>query len=34
MVADYVERDGADIDERWARFEAMLSTPMLPKDLN
>ena len=34
MVAEYVERDGADIDERWARFEAMLSTPMLPKDLN
>lgn len=33
MVADYVERDGADIDERWARFEAMLSTPMLPADL-
>ena len=33
MVADYVERDGADIDERWARFEAMLSSPMLPADL-
>ena len=33
MVADYVERDGADIDERWARFEAMLSAPMLPSDL-
>jgi hypothetical protein len=33
LVADYVERDGADIDERWARFEKMLSSPMLPKDL-
>ncbi len=33
MVTDYVERGGADIDERWARFEAMLSTPMLPADL-
>ena len=33
MVADYIERDGADIDERWARFEAMLSSPMLPADL-
>lgn len=34
MVADYVERGGADANERWARFEAMLSSPMLPKDLN
>jgi hypothetical protein len=34
MVADYVERGGADADERWARFEAMLSSPMLPADLN
>jgi hypothetical protein len=33
VVADYVERDGADIDKRWARFEAMLSTPMLPSHL-
>jgi hypothetical protein len=33
MVADYVERGGADADERWARFEAMLSSPMLPSDL-
>jgi hypothetical protein len=33
LVADYVERDGADVDERWARFEKMLSSPMLPKDL-
>ena len=33
MVADYVERGDADIDERWARFEKLLSSPMLPKDL-
>lgn len=33
MVADYVERDGADADKRWARFEAMLSSPVLPADL-
>jgi hypothetical protein len=33
MVADYVERGNADADERWARFEAMLSSPMLPSDL-
>jgi hypothetical protein len=33
LVADYVERDGADADERWARFEKMLSSPMLPADL-
>ncbi len=33
MVADYVERGDADADERWSRFEAMLSSPMLPKDL-
>jgi len=33
MVADYVERGGADTDERWSRFEAMLSSPMLPSDL-
>lgn len=34
MVADYIERDGADTDERWARFEAMLSSPLLPSDLH
>ena len=34
MVAAYVERDGADANERWARFEAMLSSPMLPADLD
>ena len=33
MVADYVERGDTDIDERWARFEKMLSSPMLPRDL-
>ena len=33
LVADYVERDGADLDERWARFERMLSSPMRPQDL-
>jgi hypothetical protein len=33
MVADYVERGDANADERWARFEAMLSSPMLPSDL-
>ena len=34
MVADYVERDDADIDERWARFEKLLSSPLQPKHLN
>jgi len=34
MVTDYVERGDADADERWSRFEAMLSSPMLPKDLD
>ena len=33
MVADYIERGDADADERWSRFEAMLSSPMLPSDL-
>lgn len=33
MVADYVERGDADADERWQRFEKMLSSPMLPADL-
>jgi len=33
MVADYVERGDANADDRWARFEAMLSSPMLPSDL-
>ena len=34
MVAAYIERGDADAAERWARFEAMLSTPMLPADLD
>jgi hypothetical protein len=33
MVRDYVERDAPDQRTRWARFEHMLSTPMLPRDL-
>jgi len=33
MVADYVEAGDPDIEERWARFEKLLSSPMLPKDL-
>ena len=32
LVADYVERDEADIEERWRRFEKILSMPMLPVD--
>ena len=33
MVKAYVENGTDDIDERWRRFEHMLSTPMLPADL-
>jgi hypothetical protein len=33
LVADYVERGDPDLEERWARFEKLLSSPMLPKDL-
>jgi hypothetical protein len=33
MVADYVEAGDADLDKRWARFETLLSTPLLPRDL-
>lgn len=33
LVADHVERDDADLGERWRRFEAMLSEPVLPEDL-
>jgi len=33
LVADYVERGSAGPDERWARFEKLLSSPLLPKDL-
>ena len=34
MVAEYIEAGDPDIDERWARFEKLLSSPMLPEDLN
>jgi hypothetical protein len=30
LVSDYVEAGGADEAERWARFEALLSSPVLP----
>jgi hypothetical protein len=33
LVADYVERGDPDLEERWARFEKLLSSPMLPRDL-
>jgi hypothetical protein len=33
MVADYIENGDPDLEQRWARFEKMLSSPMLPKDL-
>jgi hypothetical protein len=33
MVAAYIERGTNSPAERWAKFEAMLSTSMLPKDL-
>jgi hypothetical protein len=33
LVADYVERGNAGPDERWARFEKLLSSPVLPRDL-
>ena len=33
MVADYVERGDAGADERWARFEKLLSSPLQPQDL-
>ena len=33
MVADYIEAGDPGIEERWARFEKLLSSPMLPKDL-
>lgn len=33
LVADYVERGDADANERWARFEKLLSSPLQPKDL-
>ena len=33
MVRDYVERDAANQDDRWRRFTELLSTPVLPQDL-
>ncbi|MCH9695094.1 MAG: hypothetical protein K0U72_11350 [Gammaproteobacteria bacterium] len=33
LVADYVERGNASDAERWKKFEAMLSSPLLPEDL-
>jgi len=33
MVREYVERDSNDQNQRWQRFEQMLSSPMLPADL-
>ena len=33
LVANYIERDNADIDERWKRFENLLSSPMTASDL-
>ena len=33
MVRNYVERDTTTAEERWAKFEAMLSNPLLPADL-
>jgi len=33
IVREYVERDGATMDERWARFEQLLSSPMTAADL-
>ena len=33
IIADYVERGDADVNERWARFEKLLSSPLQPRDL-
>ena len=33
LVRDYIERDTNSPAERWQKFEDMLSTPKLPKDL-
>lgn len=33
IVRTYIERDGADIAARWARFEEMLSSPMTAAEL-
>lgn len=34
LVREYVERGADSEEERWSRFEGMLSTPMLPSDLS
>ena len=34
IVKQYVERDGAGPDERWQRFEQLLSSPMTASDLD
>ncbi len=33
LVANYVERDAATVGERWVRFAKLLSSPLLPSDL-
>jgi hypothetical protein len=33
LVKQHIERDGADQDQRWQRFEQMLSSPMSTADL-
>lgn len=33
IVRTYIERDGADVGARWARFEEMLSSPMTAAEL-
>lgn len=33
LVRDYVERESVSQDDRWAKFEYLLSNPLLPKDL-
>jgi len=33
LVAGYIERGDANDEKRWARFEALLSQPLLPADL-
>jgi hypothetical protein len=34
LVRDYIERDDADMNERWERFENLLSSPMTASDLD
>ncbi|MDJ0699853.1 MAG: hypothetical protein QNJ07_08360 [Woeseiaceae bacterium] len=33
LVAEYIEQGNPDLDERWRRFEKLLSTSVLPADL-